>query len=161
MFAKMRVAALCLLWLPCVLSRPAEEAASKLTSSEVDSVKVKEIKPDDERPRRSPQQWGFQVIDLGNPFGFLAKDNEIPFQTRDKFTPPEHTSKEVRERMYAFVLQRDVPPHVHIILEDEPYFGTFDHAKAILRLQHYRKTNDLTPHMLKSLRPFFPFYSSN
>ncbi|ROT84951.1 hypothetical protein C7M84_021758 [Penaeus vannamei] len=167
MFAKMRLAALCLLWLPCVLSRPAEEvtnrevATSEVTVSKADPTKVKEIEPEDERLRRSPQQWAFQVIDLANPFGFRAQENEIPFATRNKFTPPEHPSKEARERMYAFLLQHDVPPHVHIVLEDEPYFGTFDHAKAILQLQHYRKRNDLTPHMLKSLRPFFPFYSSN
>ncbi|XP_042873211.1 uncharacterized protein LOC122253876 [Penaeus japonicus] len=167
MSAKIRVAALCILWLPCVLSRPAlevterEAGSSEVTSLEPDTSKVKEVDPDDERLRRSPQQWAFQVIDLGNPFGFLGQENEIPFETRDKFTPPEHPSKETRNRMYAFLMQTEVPPHVHIVLEDEPYFGTFDHAKAILRLQRYRTRNDLTPHMLKSLRPFFPFYSRN
>lgn len=65
---QMRLAALCLLWLPCVLSRPAEEvtnrevATSEVTVSKADPTKVKEIEPEDERLRRSPQQWAFQVI---------------------------------------------------------------------------------------------------
>ncbi|XP_068214689.1 uncharacterized protein [Palaemon carinicauda] len=119
-------------------------------------------KAEDDRLRRSPDHFFFQILDLDNGFRSLGREQDIPFETMDKFTPPELRSVEERRRKYARELadnKIETGAHAIFVLLDEPYFDEFDHAKAVLSLESRRKKERLPPHFLKSLRPFFPFFS--
>ncbi|CAL4064341.1 unnamed protein product [Meganyctiphanes norvegica] len=120
----------------------------------------------DQKPQRSTISTGFrtsfQVIDLGNPWSYISEKQPIPDNTLEKFTPPEPTTKELRELKYWKDSRIEVPPpHILTIIKVKPYFDFFDHAKAMLALQHRRKLADLPLHRLKSSRPNFPFYDEN
>ncbi|KAK4294882.1 hypothetical protein Pmani_032529 [Petrolisthes manimaculis] len=100
----------------------------------------------------------FEEDFLGDTFN---QENEIPTQTRSQFTPPNPPTKEGRRRKYfSFgVIGIPPPPHAHALVHEEPFFDTFDHGKAVLKLQERRKKMRLNTHLLKSLRPYFPFFS--
>ncbi|KAK3856398.1 hypothetical protein Pcinc_037285 [Petrolisthes cinctipes] len=101
----------------------------------------------------------FEEDFLGDTFN---QENEIPRKTRGQFIPPDPPTKEGRHRKYfAFgVIGIPPPPHAHALVHEEPpFFDTFDHGKAVLKLQERRKKMRLNTHLLKSLRPYFPFFS--
>ncbi|KAK7072399.1 hypothetical protein SK128_013215 [Halocaridina rubra] len=128
-----------------------------------EQLKVTSSQPqtDDDRLRRSPDHFFFQVIDLSNPYGFLSEENDIPRGLRRMFTPPYPITKEDRRRLYSAQLaetRSEMDPHAILVLLDVPFFDEFDHGKAVLGLQSRRKKERLPLHFLKSLRPFFPFF---
>ena len=86
--------------------------------------------------------------------------NDIPSDTRSLFIPPEFPTKEARQLQYfASGPEVPVPGHVHRILHEAPFFDTIDHAKPVLALQQRRKYAGLAPLVLKSIRPYFPFFA--
>ncbi|XP_066956947.1 uncharacterized protein [Macrobrachium rosenbergii] len=117
---------------------------------------------DDDRLRRSPDHFFFQMMDFDNAFRSTDQDRDIPFKTRSQFIPPEPRSAEERRKKYDQELATnkiETGAHAILALMDEPFFDEFDHAKAILSLESRRKKEKLPPHFLKSLRPYFPFFS--
>ncbi|KAK8746943.1 hypothetical protein OTU49_016906, partial [Cherax quadricarinatus] len=87
------------------------------------------------------------------------QQNEIPSETLRRFKPPRPASKEERTRSYFSDYRVQTPPHAHLLVYKEPFFDTVNHGKIILGLQERRKQYNLPLHKLKSLRPYFPFFT--
>ncbi|XP_064111540.1 uncharacterized protein LOC135219034, partial [Macrobrachium nipponense] len=125
-------------------------------------VEPQQATDDDYRLRRSPDHFFFQIMDFDHAFRSSDQERDIPFKTRSQFTPPEPRSAQERRKKYALELASnkiETGAHAIFALLDEPFFDEFDHAKAMLSLESRRKKERLPLHFLKSLRPFFPFYS--
>ncbi|KAK8382939.1 hypothetical protein O3P69_011475 [Scylla paramamosain] len=105
----------------------------------------------------------FRVINVPSSHSYNENSyemNDIPSETLSLFIPPEFPSKEARQLQYfASTPEVPVPGHLHRLLHEAPFFDTIDHAKPVLALQQRRKYAGLAPLVLKSIRPYFPFFS--
>ncbi|XP_069172991.1 surface protein-like [Procambarus clarkii] len=94
---------------------------------------------------RSPKKYRSrrQATDIPN-------ENDIPSETRNKFVPPTPRTKEARDRFYFSNYRPEIPPHAYVLVKNEPFFGTVDHAKLILALEQRRKLQSLPLHLLRA-----------
>lgn len=151
------------------LEKEAETTVEKLAKAVAEAVLEAEAEEslqqkqivEYERLRRSPNGFFFQVVDYNNPSSYYSQGNEIPPEVIGMFTAPYPPNIDDRRRLYSQQLaeQRDYSDDAFFLYLDVPFFGEFDHLKAVKGLMSRRKRERLTPHLFKSSRPYFPFFS--
>ncbi|XP_076034980.1 uncharacterized protein LOC143021418 [Oratosquilla oratoria] len=94
----------------------------------------------------------------GTPSRAGATEAEIPVNALQVFTAPDPPTQELRRQMYQGEGLPHDNPRISFIVMEMPFFDTLDHGSIVLRYEAKRNREALPRHILKSIRPFFPFY---
>ena len=84
--------------------------------------------------------------------------DEVPPQTLSKFEVPKIKDPKERHNKYHRKAPMGDLGAAQFIVDDEPFFDTFDHSVTVLGLQNLRKKKGVPFLKLQSIRPFFPFF---
>ncbi|XP_050707233.1 uncharacterized protein LOC126992491 [Eriocheir sinensis] len=167
MLLRMKVLVVVCLCLPAAFGFPYGTTTTNTNdraSSRPSTSTKREVSVGRWRPIYPTRSSNFRVIKVPPTYSETtsshANINEIPPATQKLFIPPPAITKEARIlEYYNDSPDLAVPPHVNQLLHKILYFESLDHGKLMTALQEKRKRAGLPPHVLKSSRPHFPFFS--